>query len=108
VSEAIEPFVPPYDCALIANHGAVTCGPGSAPAFFRMETIRAQRENHAGCKWPVSRRMLPQPRSRQAYGGASSPTLSRPAGGGAELPITVTAENIRAMTDADDAANSTR
>src|SRR2546423_10050301 len=39
LSEAIEPFVPHYDALLLANHGAVTCGPDLCTAFFRMETI---------------------------------------------------------------------
>src|SRR6266403_2487895 len=39
VSAALEPFVPHYDALLLANHGAVTCGPDLLTAFFRMETI---------------------------------------------------------------------
>ena len=39
LSAAIEPFVPHYDALLLANHGAVTCGPDLLTAFFRMETI---------------------------------------------------------------------
>src|ERR1700675_4684595 len=38
LSAAIEPFVPHYDALLLANHGAVTCGPDLLTAFFRMET----------------------------------------------------------------------
>ena len=39
LSAAREPFVPHYDALLMANHGAVTCGPDSLTAFYRMETI---------------------------------------------------------------------
>ncbi len=39
LSVALEPFVPQYDALLLANHGAVTCGPDLRTAFFRMETI---------------------------------------------------------------------
>jgi len=39
LSVAIEPFVPYYDALLLANHGAVTCGPDLATAFFSMEVI---------------------------------------------------------------------
>lgn len=39
LSTALEPFVPRYDAMLLANHGAVTCGPDLRTAFFRMETI---------------------------------------------------------------------
>lgn len=39
LGEALEPFVPHYNALLLANHGAVTCGPDLRTAFFRMETI---------------------------------------------------------------------
>jgi len=39
LSMALEPFVPHYNALLLANHGAVTCGPDLLTAFFRMETI---------------------------------------------------------------------
>jgi L-fuculose-phosphate aldolase len=39
LSAALEPFVPHYDALLLANHGAVTCGPDLLTAFFHMETI---------------------------------------------------------------------
>ena len=36
---ALERFVPHHHAFLLANHGAVTCGPDLRSAFFRMETI---------------------------------------------------------------------
>src|SRR5260370_5760042 len=39
LSAVLEPFAPHYDALLLANHGAVTCGPDLLTAFFRMETI---------------------------------------------------------------------
>jgi L-fuculose-phosphate aldolase len=39
LSAAIEPYVQNYDALLLANHGAVTCGPDLLSAFYRMETI---------------------------------------------------------------------
>lgn len=39
LSAALEPFAPHYNALLLANHGAVTCGPDLRTAFFRMETI---------------------------------------------------------------------
>jgi L-fuculose-phosphate aldolase len=39
LSAVIEPFVRHHDALLLANHGAVTCGPDMVTAFFRMETI---------------------------------------------------------------------
>lgn len=39
LSAALEPFVPHYNALLLANHGAVTCGPDLLTAFFWMETL---------------------------------------------------------------------
>jgi L-fuculose-phosphate aldolase len=39
LSVTLEPFVPHYNAILMANHGAVTCGPDLLTAFFRMETV---------------------------------------------------------------------
>src|SRR5713101_3059530 len=39
LSLALEPYVLHYDALLLANHGAVTCGPDLLTAYFRMETI---------------------------------------------------------------------
>jgi len=35
----LEPYAPHYDALLLANHGAVACGPDLLTAFFRMEII---------------------------------------------------------------------
>src|SRR4029077_20138496 len=34
LSQALEPFVESYDALLLANHGAVTCGPDLLTAFY--------------------------------------------------------------------------
>src|SRR5260370_21452908 len=39
LSAALEPYVPHYDALLLANHGAVTCGPDLLTAYFRLETL---------------------------------------------------------------------
>ena len=39
LSMTLEPFIPHYDAILMANHGAVTCGPDLLTAFFHMETV---------------------------------------------------------------------
>ena len=39
LSAVLEPFVPHYDALLLANHGAVTCGPDLLTAFYRMEIV---------------------------------------------------------------------
>ena len=39
LSAVLEPYVPHYDALLLANHGAVTCGPDLLTAFYRMEIV---------------------------------------------------------------------
>ena len=39
LSAALVPFVSDYNALLLANHGAVTCGPDLLTAFFHMETV---------------------------------------------------------------------
>jgi L-fuculose-phosphate aldolase len=39
LSQAILPYVPDYDAILLANHGAVACGPSLREAFFKLETV---------------------------------------------------------------------
>jgi L-fuculose-phosphate aldolase len=37
--EAVRKYIKAHDGLLLANHGAVTCGPGVLPAYYKMETI---------------------------------------------------------------------
>jgi L-fuculose-phosphate aldolase len=39
LAEAIRPYIPHYDALLLANHGALTCGPDLEKAYFKMETL---------------------------------------------------------------------
>jgi L-fuculose-phosphate aldolase len=39
LAEAIAPYVRHYDALLLANHGALTCGPDLENAYFKMETL---------------------------------------------------------------------
>jgi L-fuculose-phosphate aldolase len=39
LAEAIAPYIPHYDALLLANHGALTCGPDLENAYFKMETL---------------------------------------------------------------------
>ena len=39
VADSLRPFIPAYDAILLANHGAVTCGPTLFDAFCKMETL---------------------------------------------------------------------
>lgn len=39
VAASLNPFIPAHDAVLLANHGAVTCGPSLFEAFLKMETL---------------------------------------------------------------------
>jgi L-fuculose-phosphate aldolase len=88
LSAAIEPYVEHYDALLLANHGAVTCGPNLLTAFYRMETVEhAARitlaaENAGTLKLFSSREIAKLMATRARYGVQSPP------GNGAELPAT--------------------
>src|SRR5215813_15003279 len=88
LSAAIEPYVMHYDALLLANHGAVTCGPDLLTAFYRMETVEhtakitLAAENSGTPKLFSGREVAKLMAARPRY------FVSPPPGGGAELPIT--------------------
>ncbi len=88
LSTAIEPYVEHYDALLLANHGAVTCGPDLLTAFYRMETVEQTAkitlaaENSGTPRLFSSREVAKLMAARARYGVQSPP------GGGAELPVT--------------------
>lgn len=88
LSAALEPYVEHYDALLLANHGAVTCGPDLLTAFYRMETIEhtakitLAAENAGSPKLFSSREVAKLMAGRGRYGVVAPP------GGGAELPVT--------------------
>ena len=96
LSQALEPYVEDYDALLLANHGAVTCGPDLLTAFFRMETIEHSAkivlaaESVGNPKLLSSREVAKLMAARARYG------VTPPPGGAAELPVT---------SDADDGAD---
>ena len=88
LSAAIEPYVENYDALLLANHGAVTCGPDLLTAFYRMETVEhtakitLAAEAAGAPKLFSSREVAKLMAARARYG------VQPPPGGGAQLPIT--------------------
>ena len=88
LSAAIEPYVEHYDALLLANHGAVTCGPDLLTAFYRMETVEhtaritLAAENAGTLKLFSSREVAKLMAARARYG------VQPPPGGGAGLPVT--------------------
>jgi L-fuculose-phosphate aldolase len=93
LSQALEPYVEHYDALLLANHGAVTCGPDLLTAFFRMETIEhcakivLAAESVGTPKLLSSREVAKLMASRARY------AVTPPPGGGAELPVTSDTED---------------
>ena len=93
LSQALEPYVEDYDALLLANHGAVTCGPDLLTAFFRMETIEHSAkivlaaESVGTPKLLSSREVAKLMAARVRYG------VTPPPGGAAELPLTSDAED---------------
>lgn len=88
LSQALEPYVENYDALLLANHGAVTCGPDLLTAFYRMETVEhtakitLAAENAGTPKLFSSREVAKLMAARARYGVVAPP------GTGAELPVT--------------------
>lgn len=88
LSMAIEPYVEHYDALLLANHGAVTCGPDLLTAFYRMETVEhtaritLAAENAGTPKLFSSREVAKLMAARARYG------VIAPPGNGADLPVT--------------------
>ena len=93
LSQALEPFVESYDALLLANHGAVTCGPDLLTAFYRMETVEhfakilLAAEKAGTPKLLSSREVAKLMAARARYGVAAPP------GASCELPVTSDSED---------------
>src|SRR5579885_2521579 len=93
LDQALLPEVEHYDALLLADHGAVTCGPDLLTAFFRMETIEhcakivLAAESVGTPKLLSSREVAKLMASRARY------AVTPPPGGGAELPVTSDTED---------------
>jgi L-fuculose-phosphate aldolase len=88
LSAAIEPYVMHYDALLLANHGAVTCGPDLLTAFFRMETIEHFAKITMAAEKVGSPRLLSSREVAKLMAARSRYSVVPPPGGGAELPVT--------------------
>ena len=88
LSAAIEPFVPHYDALLLANHGAVTCGPDLLTAFFRMETIEHSAKITLAAEMAGEPMMLSSREVAKLMAARPRYFVAPPPGGGAELPLT--------------------
>jgi len=112
LSAAIEPFVPHYDALLLANHGAVTCGPDLLTAFFRMETVEHSARIQLVAELLGGPNVLPRmevnklldSRSRYGVKAASSgepacPVVAEEWNGDAEERISVTRAELIGLVD---------
>ena len=88
LSAAIEPFVLHYDALLLANHGAVTCGPDLQTAFFRMETIEHSAKITLAAELAGEPQLLSSREVAKLMAARARYFVAPPPGGGAELPIT--------------------
>jgi len=88
LSAALEPFVPHYDALLLANHGAVTCGPDLLTAFFRMETIEHSAKITLAAEMAGEPMLLSSREVAKLMAARPRYFVAPPPGGGAELPIT--------------------
>lgn len=88
LSSALEPYVPHYDALLLANHGAVTCGPDLLTAFFRMETIEHFAKITLAAETAGTPVLLSGREVARLMAARSRYFVSPPPGGGAALPQT--------------------
>lgn len=88
LSQALEPYVPHYDALLLANHGAVTCGPDLLTAFFRMETIEHFAKITLSAELAGDPVLLSSREVAKLMAARSRYFVTPPPGGGAELPET--------------------
>jgi L-fuculose-phosphate aldolase len=84
----LEPYVPHYDALLLANHGAVTCGPDLLTAFFRLETVEHFAKIMLAAEMAGNPRLLSGREVAKLIAARSRYFVTPPPGGGAELPVT--------------------
>ena len=88
LSAVLEPYVPHYDALLLANHGAVTCGPDLLTAFFRMETLEHFAKIMLAAKLAGEPQLLSTREVAKLMAARARYHVTPPPGGGAELPET--------------------
>jgi L-fuculose-phosphate aldolase len=88
LSSVLEPYVPHYDALLMANHGAVTCGPDLLTAFFRLETVEHFAKITLAAKLAGDPQLLSTREVAKLMAARARYHVTPPPGGGAELPET--------------------
>jgi L-fuculose-phosphate aldolase len=88
LSMTLEPFVPHYNAVLMANHGAVTCGPDLLTAFFRMETVEQLARVTLVAEMLGGASLLSRAEVETLFAIRARSGVSLPEGAELELPIT--------------------
>ncbi len=88
LSAVLEPFIPHYDALLLANHGAVTCGPDLYSAFFRMETLEHFAKIMLNARLAGEPQLLSTREVAKLMAARARYHVTPPPGGGADLPET--------------------
>lgn len=88
LSAVLEPYVPHYDALLLANHGAVTCGPDLLTAFFRLETLEHFARIMLNARLVGEPQLLSTREVAKLMAARARYHVTPPPGGGAELPET--------------------
>jgi L-fuculose-phosphate aldolase len=111
LSVVLEPSVPHYDALLLANHGAVTCGPDLLTAFFRLETVEHFAKIMLAARLAGQPQLLSTREVAKLMAARARYNVTPPPGGGAELPetcdgrqssteeITLTRSELEALVD---------
>lgn len=88
LSVTLEPFVPHYNAILMANHGAVTCGPDLLTAFFRMETVEQFARINLVTELLGGGTLLSRSEVEKLIAARSRYGVALPEGAAPELPVT--------------------
>ena len=88
LSAVLEPYVPHYDALLLANHGAVTCGPDLLTAFFRIEIVEHFAKITLAARLAGEPQLLSTREVAKLMAARARYFVTPPPGGGAELPET--------------------
>jgi L-fuculose-phosphate aldolase len=88
LSAVLEPYVPHYDALLLANHGAVTCGPNLTIAFYRMEIVEHFARIMQAARLAGEPQLLSTREVAKLMAARARYHVNPPPGGGADLPET--------------------
>lgn len=84
----LEPYVPHYDALLLANHGAVTCGPDLLTAFYRLEIVEHFAKIVLAARLAGQPQLLSTREVAKLMAARARYQVTPPPGGGADLPET--------------------